>query len=81
MHAFDHEETGAIEAEDLKKILDIFTLPLTDKQFYEITDNFLNGNTIYYGDFINFYKKSPYEVNTVLSLLLSLLLLLTLGPP
>ncbi|GFY57047.1 EF-hand calcium-binding domain-containing protein 6 [Trichonephila inaurata madagascariensis] len=62
INAFDAEETGFMLPSDLKKILESFCFPLNDSQCREIFGSFpIFNNKIYYSDFINHYKKGPYE--------------------
>ncbi|XP_054717451.1 EF-hand calcium-binding domain-containing protein 6-like [Uloborus diversus] len=60
--AFDCEETGAMQVNEMRNILEKFCFPLSDKQYYDIINNFPQiSNKIFYHDFINHYRKSPYE--------------------
>ncbi|GFT14779.1 EF-hand calcium-binding domain-containing protein 6 [Nephila pilipes] len=62
INAFDAEETGFMLPCDLKKILESFCFPLTDSQCCEIFSSFPTfNNKVFYSDFINHYKKTPYE--------------------
>ncbi|XP_035205193.1 EF-hand calcium-binding domain-containing protein 6-like isoform X2 [Stegodyphus dumicola] len=61
-NAFDCEETGYMNTTELKKTLDAFCFPLSESQFHEVIKGIsVINNKIFYEDFINLYKKSPYE--------------------
>ncbi|GIY23121.1 EF-hand calcium-binding domain-containing protein 6 [Caerostris darwini] len=62
INAFDAEETGFMPLSDLRKLLENFCFPLSNSQCSEIFNSFPTySNKIYYNDFIDYYKKSPYE--------------------